>query len=154
MVFYLMNENPSSPQTEPQIQTAVLLLPAEPDWYWQNLAEVPFLLRNALTLQRAGIKNLLIWVQSPTEKMDAIHQKLKQDRRMGLDVEWITDNTSGLHDTNFMVLDGSTLLEKSEVVEAMAPSSQYQADTSGFHFSPDTLKQPSQKKYYKNRSAT
>ena len=149
-----MNENVSPSQTDPNIQTAVLLLPSEPDWYWQNLAEVPFLLRNALTLQRAGIKNLLIWMQSPTEKMDAIHQKLKQDRRMGLDVEWITDNTSGLQDTNFMVLDGSTLLEKSEVVEAVAPSSQYQADTSGFHFSPDTLKQPSQKKYYKNHSAT
>lgn len=149
-----MNENVSPSQTDPNIQTAVLLLPSEPDWYWQNLAEVPFLLRNALTLQRAGIKNLLIWMQSPTEKMDAIHQKLKQDRRMGLDVEWITDNTSGLQDTNFMVLDGSTLLEKSEVVEAMAPSSQYQADTSGFHFFPDTLKQPSQKKYYKNHSAT
>ena len=101
-----MNENVSPSQTDPNIQTAVLLLPAEPDWYWQNLAEVPFLLRNALTLQRAGIKNLLIWMQSPTEKMDAIHQKLKQDRRMGLDVEWITDNTSGLQDTNFMVLDG------------------------------------------------
>ena len=144
-----MNENVSPSQTDPNIQTAVLLLPSEPDWYWQNLAEVPFLLRNALTLQRAGIKNLLIWMQSPTEKMDAIHQKLKQDRRMGLDVEWITDNTSGLQDTNFMVLDGSTLLEKSEVVEAMAPSSQYQADTSGFHFFPDTLEQPSQKNIIK-----
>lgn len=144
-----MNENVSPSQTDPNIQTAVLLLPSEPDWYWQNLAEVPFLLRNALTLQRAGIKNLLIWMQSPTEKMDAIHQKLKQDRRMGLDVEWITDNTSGLQDTNFMVLDGSTLLEKSEVVEAVAPSSQYQADTSGFHFFPDTLEQPSQKNIIK-----
>ena len=144
-----MNENVSPSQTDPNIQTAVLLLPSEHDWYWQNLAEVPFLLRNALTLQRAGIKNLLIWMQSPTEKMDAIHQKLKQDRRMGLDVEWITDNTSGLQDTNFMVLDGSTLLEKSEVVEAVAPSSQYQADTSGFHFFPDTLEQPSQKNIIK-----
>ena len=144
-----MNENVSPSQTDPNIQTAVLLLPSEPDWYWQNLAEVPFLLRNALTLQRAGIKNLLIWMQSPTEKMDAIHQKLKQDRRMGLDVEWITDNTSGLQDTNFMVLDGSTLLEKSEVVEAVAPSSQYQAATSGFHFFPDTLEQPSQKNIIK-----
>jgi hypothetical protein len=144
-----MNENVSPSQTDPNIQTAVLLLPSEPDWYWQNLAEVPFLLRNTLTLQRAGIKNLLIWMQSPTEKMDAIHQKLKQDRRMGLDVEWITDNTSGLQDTNFMVLDGSTLLEKSEVVEAVAPSSQYQADTSGFHFFPDTLEQPSQKNIIK-----
>ena len=71
-----MNENLSSSQAEPKIQIAILLLPAEPDWYWQNLAEVPFLLRNALTLQRAGIKKLVIWMQSPTENMDAIHQKL------------------------------------------------------------------------------
>ena len=141
-----MNENPSSSQAEPKIQIAILLLPAEPDWYWQNLAEVPFLLRNALTLQRAGIKKLVIWMQSPTENMDAIHQKLKQDPRINLDVEWIADNTIGLHGTNVMVLDGSTLLEKPEVVEAMTPSTQYQADTSGFHFFPDTLKQQTQEK--------
>ena len=134
-----MNENPSSSQAEPKIQIAILLLPAEPDWYWQNLAEVPFLLRNALTLQRAGIKKLVIWMQSPTENMDAIHQKLKQDPRINLDVEWIADNTIGLHGTNVMVLDGSTLLEKAEIVEAMTPSTQYQTD--GFHFFPEVLKE-------------
>jgi len=135
MVFYLMNENPSSPQTEPQIQTAVLLLPAKSDCYWQNLAEVPFLLRNTLTLQRAGIKKLMIW----SENMDAFQQKLKQDPRMNLDVEWIVDNAIGLHDTHVMVLDGSTLLEKAEIVEAMTPSTQYQTD--GFHFFPEVLKE-------------
>ena len=135
MVFYLMNENPSSPQTEPQIQTAVLLLPAKSDCYWQNLAEVPFLLRNTLTLQRAGIKKLMIW----SENTDAFQQKLKQDPRMNLDVEWIVDNAIGLHDTHVMVLDGSTLLEKVEIVEAMTPSTQYQTD--GFHFFPEVLKE-------------
>ena len=135
MVFYLMNENPSSPQTEPQIQTAVLLLPAKSDCYWQNLAEVPFLLRNTLTLQRAGIKKLMIW----SENTDAFQQKLKQDPRMNLDVEWIVDNAIGLHDTHVMVLDGSTLLEKAEIVEAMTPSTQYQTD--GFHFFPEVLKE-------------
>ena len=135
MVFYLMNENPSSPQTEPQIQTAVLLLPAKSDCYWQNLAEVPFLLRNTLTLQRAGIKKLMIW----RENTDAFQQKLKQDPRMNLDVEWIVDNAIGLHDTHVMVLDGSTLLEKAEIVEAMTPSTQYQTD--GFHFFPEVLKE-------------
>ena len=135
MVFYLMNENPSSPQTEPQIQTAVLLLPAKSDFYWQNLAEVPFLLRNTLTLQRAGIKKLMIW----SENTDAFQQKLKQDPRMNLDVEWIVDNAIGLHDTHVMVLDGSTLLEKAEIVEAMTPSTQYQTD--GFHFFPEVLKE-------------
>jgi len=135
MVFYLMNENPSSPQTEPQIQTAVLLLPAKSDCYWQNLAKVPFLLRNTLTLQRAGIKKLMIW----SENTDAFQQKLKQDPRMNLDVEWIVDNAIGLHDTHVMVLDGSTLLEKAEIVEAMTPSTQYQTD--GFHFFPEVLKE-------------
>ena len=135
MVFYLMNENPSSPQTEPQIQTAVLLLPAKSDCYWQNLAEVPFLLRNTLTLQRAGIKKLMIW----SENTDAFQQKLKQDPRMNLDVEWIVDNAIGLHDTHVMVLDGSTLLEKAEIVEAMTPTTQYQTD--GFHFFPEVLKE-------------
>ena len=135
MVFYLMNENPSSPQTEPQIQTAVLLLPAKSDFYWQNLAEVPFLLRNTLTLQRAGIKKLMIW----SENTDAFQQKLKQDPSMNLDVEWIVDNAIGLHDTHVMVLDGSTLLEKAEIVEAMTPSTQYQTD--GFHFFPEVLKE-------------
>ena len=135
MVFYLMNENPSSPQTEPQIQTAVLLLHAKSDCYWQNLAEVPFLLRNTLTLQRAGIKKLMIW----SENTDAFQQKLKQDPRMNLDVEWIVDNAIGLHDTHVMVLDGSTLLEKAEIVEAMTPSTQYQTD--GFHFFPEVLKE-------------
>jgi phosphatidylglycerophosphate synthase len=135
MVFYLMNENPSSPQTKPQIQTAVLLLPAKSDCYWQNLAEVPFLLRNTLTLQRAGIKKLMIW----SENTDAFQQKLKQDPRMNLDVEWIVDNAIGLHDTHVMVLDGSTLLEKAEIVEAMTPSTQYQTD--GFHFFPEVLKE-------------
>ncbi len=130
-----MNENPSSPQTEPQIQTAVLLLPAKSDFYWQNLAEVPFLLRNTLTLQRAGIKKLMIW----SENTDAFQQKLKQDPRMNLDVEWIVDNAIGLHDTHVMVLDGSTLLEKAEIVEAMTPSTQYQTD--GFHFFPEVLKE-------------
>ena len=130
-----MNENPSSPQTEPQIQTAVLLLPAKSDCYWQNLAEVPFLLRNTLTLQRAGIKKLMIW----SENTDAFQQKLKQDPRMNLDVEWIVDNAIGLHDTHVMVLDGSTLLEKAEIVAAMTPSTQYQTD--GFHFFPEVLKE-------------
>ena len=96
---------------------------------------MPFLLRNTLTLQRAGIKKLMIW----SENTDAFQQKLKQDPRMNLDVEWIVDNAIGLHDTHVMVLDGSTLLEKAEIVEAMTPSTQYQTD--GFHFFPEVLKE-------------
>jgi 1L-myo-inositol 1-phosphate cytidylyltransferase / CDP-L-myo-inositol myo-inositolphosphotransferase len=133
-----MTENGSPSQDNAKILTAVLLLPAEPDWYWQNMVEVPFLLRNVLTLQRVGIKKLVLW----SEDKNASHEKLQQDPRVNLDVEW--DNTLTLHDTQVMVLDGSTLLEKLEIVAAMAPPTQHQTDTSGFRFFPDALKQQAQ----------
>jgi|FLOH01.1.fsa_nt_gi 1L-myo-inositol 1-phosphate cytidylyltransferase / CDP-L-myo-inositol myo-inositolphosphotransferase len=132
-----MNDYASTHQADSIILTAVLLLPAEPDWYWHNLAQVPFLLRNALTLQRAGIKKLIIWMQSPAESIDA--RQLEQDPRIDLNIEWIVDNT--LLNTCAMVLDGSTLLEESEIVEAMTPSSENRTDTSSFYFFPDPLKQ-------------
>ena len=136
-----MNENSSLSQADPEIQTAILLLPAGPDWYWHNLAEVPFLLRNALTLQRAGIKKLVIWMQSPTENFDATLRKLEQDPRIDLNVDFTVDNTSELHGINIMVLDGSTLLEKAEILEAMTSSTETRTDSSEFHFFPDPLKQ-------------
>ncbi len=133
-----MNESGSPPQASLEIQTAVLLLPAKFDGYWKDLAGVPFLLRNTLTLQRAGIKKLVIWMQEkPAETPDALHQKLKQDPRINMDVDW--GNTIDLHDAHVMVLDGSTLLEKSAIKEAMTPATQYQ--TEGFEFFPDALKE-------------
>ena len=132
-----MNDHASAPQADSKILTAVLLLPAEPDRYCHNLAQVPFLLRNTLTLQRAGIKKLIVWMQS--ENTDA--RQLEQDPRIDLDVEWVADNSIDLHNTRAMILDGSTLLEKSEIVKHMTPSSENRTGTSSFHFFPDTLKQ-------------
>jgi phosphatidylglycerophosphate synthase len=121
-----------------RVLTAVLLLPSNLGWYWHNLAGVPLLLRNALTLQRTGIEKLVIWTQSPVE--DAEVWKLKQDPRLALKVEWVTHG-DGLQDTRLLVLDGSTLLKKAEVVEAMAPANENRIDLSDFPFFPGELQQ-------------
>lgn len=133
-----MNEHAPTPQAEPRVLTAVLLLPSSPDCYWRDLAQVPFLLRNALTLQRVGIEKLVIWMQDPIENETV--EKLEQDPRLALEVDW-TNNGSKLIDARIMVLDGSTLLEKSDIVETMVPSDGNRKDFSEFAFFPDALQQ-------------
>ncbi|MBT3923118.1 MAG: CDP-alcohol phosphatidyltransferase family protein [Nitrospina sp.] len=134
-----MNENSLLPPSKSKAITAILLLPAEPDLYWQDLAGVPFLLRNILTLQQAGIKKLAIWPQESTASMDIIRANLDRDPRIDLDLEWITDLSVGLQNLESIILDGSTLLEVSQIREAMAPSNIDLSDSSTFRFFPDML---------------
>lgn len=133
-----MIEYSSELEDDSKVLTAVLLLPSKPDWYWRKLAQVPFLLRNALTLQRAGIKKLVIWMQDPDENAEA--RKLEQDPRLTLQVKWST-NCDELRNTRVIVIDGSTLLEKSELIKAMTPSSERRIDFSNFLFFPSALQQ-------------
>ncbi len=134
-----MTEKPVPSQDNSKTQEAILLLQGETDLYWKKLAEVPFLLRNILTLQGAGIKNLLIWTQSPVNDIDIHLQKLVQDPRIHLEVKWGSfAETPG---SPALVLDGSTLLEKSNIVKAMASSIENKADTRGFIFFPKSLEQ-------------
>ncbi len=134
-----MNENASSPQGPSEILTAILLLPTGLHWHSQHLAGVPILLRNALTLQKIGIKKLVLWRQDPTEnEKDPLHD-LMQDSRIVLEVEW--NHTPELQGINIMVLDSSTLLEKSEVLQAMTASTENHADISSFLYFPESLKQ-------------
>lgn len=134
-----MTEKPVPSQDNSKTQEAILLLQGETDLYWKKLAEVPFLLRNILTLQGAGIKNLLIWTQSPVNDIDIHLQKLVQDPRIHLEVKWgCFAETPG---SPALVLDGSTLLEKSNIVKAIASSIENKADTRGFIFFPKSLEQ-------------
>ncbi len=133
-----MSELTYESQPDSRVLTALLLLPSNSDLYWNNLVQIPFLLRNALTLQRAGIKKLKIWAQDSVKNEDT--RKLEQDPRLTLEVEWINNDTD-LKDMRIMVLDGSTLLEKSDIVGAMIPTNTNHADFSGFPFFPESLKQ-------------
>ena len=133
-----MNEHTPKVETDSKILTALLLLPSNSVFYWRNLVQIPFLLRNALTLQRAGIEKLIIWMQDPAQSEGK--RKFEQDPRLTLEVKWI-DNGIGLQGMRFMVLDGSTLLGKSELAGAMKSANSNQKDFSDFPFFPDSLQQ-------------
>ena len=133
-----MNEHTPKVETDSKILTALLLLPSNSVFYWRNLVQIPFLLRNALTLQRAGIEKLIIWMQDPAQSEGK--RKFEQDPRLTLEVKWI-DNGIGLQGTRVMVLDGSTLLGKSELAGAMKSVNSNQKDFSDFPFFPDSLQQ-------------
>ncbi|MBT5028239.1 MAG: CDP-alcohol phosphatidyltransferase family protein [Nitrospina sp.] len=134
-----MSEDTAS-SGESKMLTAILLLPNESHRQSRHLAGVPFLLRNALTLQKVGIKNLRIWMQDPTERERGNLNTLMQDSRIELEIEW-TDRPPS---TQALVLDGSTLLEKSKILQAMTLSTDDQVDISRFHYFPEALQQLSE----------
>ena len=82
-----MNEHTPKVETDSKILTALLLLPSNSVFYWRNLVQIPFLLRNALTLQRAGIEKLIIWMQDPAQSEGK--KKFEQDPRLTLEVKWV-----------------------------------------------------------------
>lgn len=148
-----MNNSLSS-QTEPTTPTAILVLPEGPDWYFENLAEVPFLLRNMLTLQRAGIRKLTLWMENSNVIADPDFEKIHKDARLQIDVERVSDSEPEFSNTNAIVLDGSSLLEKLEVMKALNASSETSTDHSGFNFFPETLKQRSDIKIISSNQAS
>lgn len=128
--------NDSLSKTGFVIKTAILLLPENLDCYWKNLANVPFLVRNILTLQRADITKLVLWMQNPLEDTKDFQLRIDQDPRIILDIKWA--NISTTFDAHALILDGSTLLDKSAIVEAMTSS--HPVDISKFPFFPEALK--------------
>jgi len=58
-------------------------------WYSSKIAGVPFILRNLLTLQKADIKNLVVFMEDPNGDLQKSFEKILQDRRLAQDIIWI-----------------------------------------------------------------
>jgi len=58
-------------------------------WYSSKIAGVPFILRNLLTLQKADIKNLVVFMEDPNGDLQKSFEKILQDRRLSQDIIWI-----------------------------------------------------------------
>ena len=114
-----MGDKPSISPSTGKLQTAILLLPADSGLYWQDLAGVPFLLRNVLTLQAAGITRLGIWMEGRDPKANAQLHDLATDPRVDLRLDPAVDGITEGYRDGVLVLDGSTLLEKSDVLAEM-----------------------------------
>ncbi len=105
-----------------QNHTAILHLPnpPEPEWYLKKIAGLPFFLRNLLTLEKLGIKKLVIWAEEPiATNLKAYLDKINLDAE--LELNWACENSFPPETSSLLILDGSTLFDqdetKSKIVE-------------------------------------
>jgi 1L-myo-inositol 1-phosphate cytidylyltransferase / CDP-L-myo-inositol myo-inositolphosphotransferase len=102
---------------------SVLNLPSPPepekasDWYTSPIAGVPFLLRNILSLQRSGIHDLIVYVD--TEEIEKLASVIKEDSRVTAKLNWVA-NSAQLKETlqnresQILLFNGSALHDKKE----------------------------------------
>lgn len=109
------------------MEEAVLILPAPPsphnaeDWYWTRIAGVPFLLRNILTLQRAGLKKIHVFAAGAGSFAGPLNERIRGDARVRVKTEIIDDPAtffkSNSVNENLLVINGSPLIHKNELLE-------------------------------------
>ena len=59
------------------------------NWYSSKIAGVPFILRNLLTLQRVGIKNLAVFYEDSNDDLKKSFDIILKDRRLSKKIVWI-----------------------------------------------------------------
>jgi len=113
---------------------ALLVLDPPPEqwtntnWYLKEIAGVPFLLRNILTIQRAGVKKLIIFLNDNSDE-NSLTQVLK-DPRVNLEIE-LTSDSINFFDTlenheKCLFLNGSVLYQVTQFTDIFhsTPSAQ------------------------------
>lgn len=90
-------------------------------WHSKKISGVPFLLRNILTAQRAGVDRLTIHYKDGAE-LENLAETVR-DSRIKLTLDWVSDSGQfiGLLKTgNFnLLLDGSTLHDRSKIAKLL-----------------------------------
>ena len=80
----------------------------------REIAGVPFLLRNILTLQNLGVEKLIVWDEQPVLEQKKFLDLIKTDKRLQLELNWVDKisfySISGA--SSFLIFDGSTLLNE------------------------------------------
>lgn len=107
----------------------VLTLPNPPapwevvDWYGKEIAGVPFLLRNILSIQQAGAKRLILFADENLVGLDELYRKVKSDPRIRLQLEWGSEPekliASAGKASHTLFLDGSSLQNKTRIAKAL-----------------------------------
>jgi len=97
------------------------------DWYSSKIAGVPFIIRNLLTLQRAGIKTLVVFMEDPQGDMQKSFAKLLQDPRLTQDIIWIGNINQlkeWIHDNPVYIFNGCVLHDKKKLYQLIHSSTQ------------------------------
>ena len=61
------------------------------EWYSSKIAGLPFILRNLLTMQRAGIKTLAVFMEDPHGDLEKSFEKILKDSRLPKNIPWINN---------------------------------------------------------------
>ncbi|MGV7220862.1 MAG: CDP-alcohol phosphatidyltransferase family protein [Nitrospinales bacterium] len=104
---------------------AILVLDPPPkpwtksNWYMQEIAGVPFLIRNILTVQRTNAKKLFIFQNDGLE--DKILKKTLEDPRISIEIEFISDQDEFFDilekNAKCLLLNGSFLYQTSQFTD-------------------------------------
>ncbi|MBJ79627.1 MAG: hypothetical protein CMH80_07975 [Nitrospinae bacterium] len=104
---------------------AVLALPRPPeelsaiDWYWEKICGVPLLVRNIISLQRAGLKSLLIYHNGEGAEL---YKRLGEEKKISIKLNWITDASEvikSIENYPALIFNGAALHSKQEIQSAM-----------------------------------
>ena len=97
------------------------------DWYWKEIAGVPFLLRNILNIQQAGARRLMLFADNNGERLDELCRRVKNDARVHLQLECHSKPEELVADTGqdsrLLFLDGSTLQNITRLAKIIQPAS-------------------------------
>jgi 1L-myo-inositol 1-phosphate cytidylyltransferase / CDP-L-myo-inositol myo-inositolphosphotransferase len=93
------------------------------DWYWKEIAGVPFLLRNILSIQQAGARRLMLFADKNVVGFDELYRRVANDSRIRLQLEWDSKPekliVSAENDNCILFLDGSALQNKARIAKTL-----------------------------------
>ena len=86
------------------------------DWYWKVVGGTPFLMRNVINLQRAGLNSIFIFGEGGN--CEELLSKLSRDKRVEISMNWASDTkklAQSIGSRPALVLNGGALHSKNEI---------------------------------------
>ena len=112
-----------------ELTGAVLFLQAPPggiglsDWYLKKITGVPFLMLNALNLQRGGVGRLVVYYRNLEPEDQQRLQEIVDDSRVHLQLEWVSDHKQLAEilkeESVRLLVNGAAVQNKTEILAVL-----------------------------------
>ncbi len=94
------------------------------DWYWKKICGIPFLMRNIINIQRAGIDSLIIYGNTDNT---SLYRRLCKEKKITIKLTFETDVEKVIKvtkDYSVLILNSETLHTKQEIQSGMSFTNQ------------------------------
>ena len=94
------------------------------DWYWKKICGIPFLMRNIINIQRAGIDSLIIYGNTDNT---SLYRRLCKEKKITIKLTFETDIEKVIKvtkDYSVLILNSETLHTKQEIQSGMSFTNQ------------------------------